>query len=175
MIARPLPQEEGPRPRTGTRAGRSAVGRRRARTRRERYAALARIFAIIATLVFLVVVYLALMANVTRMNYELTKLAQQRAQLVDRTAAYDDAIASEESDERLWADARKLRMTEPQTFVSIALPRDPPRPSAGIAFLGWLRGASGGFAGPASEGASGGFAAPTSEGASGGFAGPASK
>ncbi len=144
MIARPLPHEERPRPRTGTRAGRSAVRRRRARTRRNRYAGLARIFAIIGTLVFLVVGYLALTANVTRLNYELNKLAEQRAQLLDRTAVLDDAIASEESDERLWADARRLRMTEPQTFVSIALPHDPPRPPAGIAFLGWLRGASGG-------------------------------
>jgi hypothetical protein len=144
VIARPLPQEELPRPRTGTRAGRSAVHRRRARTRRNRYAGLARVFAIIGALAFLVVVYVALTANVTRMNYELNKLARQRAELLDRTAALDDAIASQESDERLWADARRLRMTEPQTFVSIALPHDPPRPSDGIAFLGWLRGASGG-------------------------------
>ena len=139
MIALPLPIEDVPDRGAGTRAGRSAVRRRRARTRRGRYAQLTRIFATIGSLVLVVVVYLALLANVTRMNYELTKLAQHRAELLDQTAINDDAIASAESNERLKAYARRLRMSEPQTFVSIALPRDRPPVSQGIAFLSWLK------------------------------------
>ena len=139
MIARPLPYEDVPVTRGGTRAGRTAVGRRRARTRRERYAVLGRMFATIAALVLVVTVYLGLMANVTRMNYELTRLAQQRAHLLDETAANDDAIANAESNERLRADAKKLKMREPQTFAAIALPQDPPKTAGGLAFLTWLK------------------------------------
>jgi hypothetical protein len=73
------------------------------------------------------------------MNYELTRLAERRAQLVDLTTAGDDAIATAESTERLSALARRLGMTEPQTFVSVSLPRDRPPEPRGIAFLGWLK------------------------------------
>ncbi len=139
MIARPLPYEELVPQRSGTRAGRTAVRRRRARTRRERYSGLSRVFSTIAALVLVVTVYLALMANVTRMNYELTRLAQQRAQLLDETAAGDEAIASAESFERLRADAKALKMHEPQTFALVNVPQDPPQPSSGIAFLSWLK------------------------------------
>jgi hypothetical protein len=148
VIARPLPYEDvAPRrphedvapQRSGTRAGRTAVRRRRARTRRERYSGLSRVFSTIVVLVLVVTVYLALMANVTRMNYELTRLAQQRAQLLDETAAGDQAIASAESIERLRADAKALHMREWQTFAIVDLPQDPPKPSGGIAFLGWFK------------------------------------
>jgi ABC-type Fe3+ transport system permease subunit len=140
VIARPLPYEEvASPPRSGTRAGRTAVRRRRARTRRERYSALSRVVSTIVVLVVVVTVYLALMANVTRMNYELTRLAQQRAQLLDETSAGDQAIASAESIERLRADAKALHMSEWRTFALVDLPQDPPKPSGGIAFLGWLK------------------------------------
>jgi type II secretory pathway component PulM len=139
MMALPLPVPDRPERRVGTRAGRAAVVRRRARTRRSRYAGLARIFAALGVVVFFVVLYLGLLANVTRMNYELTRLAERRAQLVDITTAGDDAIATAESTERLSAIARRLGMTEPQTFVSVALPRERPPEPRGIAFLGWLK------------------------------------
>ncbi len=142
MIARPLPYEDRPaRVATGTRAGRFAVDRRRSRTRRARYAALVRIFAGITALVLVVVVYLALMANVTRMSYELAKLAKQRATLIDVTSTNDEAIANASSSERLRAIAHRLQMHEPLTFAAVALPRDRPAraPSGGIAFLGWLK------------------------------------
>jgi hypothetical protein len=115
------------------------VRRRRARTRRERYSGLSRVFSTIAVLVLVVTVYLALMANVTRMNYELTRLAQERAQLLDETAAGDEAIANAESFERLRADAKALNMREPQTFALVDVPQDTPKPSSGIAFLSWLK------------------------------------
>jgi hypothetical protein len=124
----------------GTRAGRSAVQRRRARTRRNRYAALRRIMALIALLVLIVTIYLGLMANITRMNYELATLDRQRDVLRDETELNDDAIASAESDERLKAFADRLHMHEPQSITAISLPPDrlPPAPS-GVALLGWLK------------------------------------
>ena len=139
MIARELPLEE-PRPRTGTRAGRSAVSRRRARTWRLRYAGLYRMFATAGALTVAVVFYLALMANVTRMNYELTRSVREKAELVDRAARLEDRIAQLDSRERLAKIAAHLGLREPETFAQIVLP--PPRPQAaprGIAFLHWLR------------------------------------
>jgi ABC-type Fe3+ transport system permease subunit len=151
VIARPLPSDDDrydgdrrlerrPARPGGTRSGRAAVVRRRARSQRERYRGLATIVGGISTLVLVVVVYLGLMANVTRMNYELANLADQRATLLDETAANDDAIASASSDERLERAARRLGMHEPQRFAAVTLPQTT-APSAphGVAFLGWLK------------------------------------
>lgn len=140
MIATPLPYDDRPERPAGTRAGRAAVPRRRARTRRQRYAGLVRILSGIGVSVFVVTIYLALLANVTRMNYQLATLEKTRAQLLDETAQNDDAIANATSEERLREDARILHMHEPQTFAAIDLPArrgaDAPH---GIAFLGWLK------------------------------------
>jgi len=139
VIARELPLEEL-RPRVGTRAGRSAVSRRRARTWRARHAGFTRLFATVAALTIAIVFYLALMANVTRLNYELAHSLQQRSQLIDSTARLDDQIARLESRDRLAAVAARLGLREPQTFAQIVLP--PPRrvlAAHGIAFLRWLK------------------------------------
>ena len=143
MIARvlevPLP-EPAPRRRAGTRAGRSAVGRRREQRLRARYAPLGRIAAIVLGFTFVIVAYLALLANVTRLNYELSKSARVRARLVDQSARLEDQIARLESRERLSRLAAKLGMREAGTFAEVALPApaQPPQPS-GIALLSWLK------------------------------------
>jgi len=140
VIASPRPYDaEAPfEKRAGTRAGRTAVLRRRARNRRERYATLTRIFAAFVTIVLVVVLYLGLMANVMRLNYELAHLGRQKAQLLDATALGDDQIAAAESSERLRAFARRLGMHEPTTFVAVTLQPDPPA-EAHVAFLPWLK------------------------------------
>ena len=143
MIARvlevPLPAP-APRRRAGTRAGRSAVGRRREQRLRARYAPLGRIAAIVLGFTFVIVAYLALLANVTRLNYELSKSAHLRARLVDQSARLEDQIARLESRERLSRLAAKLGMREAGTFAEVALPApaQPPQPS-GIALLSWLK------------------------------------
>jgi len=141
VIARPLPPEDDiPRLRIGTRAGRSAVPARRARTRRRRYATLNRTLLIVGVVTLCVFVYLFLMANVTRMNYELTHLSQTKAHLLEATARNDTKIANLESRESLMKMAARLGMHQPQTFAEIALPAqlDPPI-AHGIAFLDWLK------------------------------------
>ena len=140
MIARPLPFEE-PAPRVvGTRAGRTAVARRRARARAERNAALVRVYATIALLTLAVVVYLALMANVTRLNYALAKSVRARAIATDASGRLDDEIARLSSRDRLGVLATRLGMHESQSFIALTLPHErhvePPR---GIALLDWLR------------------------------------
>jgi heme exporter protein D len=125
--------------RTGTRAGRNAVVRRRQRTQRMRYAGLARILATVAALTLCVFVYLALMANVTRMNYELMHDAKDRARLLDETARLDDRIARLEARERLAHFAVRLHMREAQTFAQVTVPPDAPEPGHRLALLDWLR------------------------------------
>ena len=109
-LERPYPFDvPDERPRTGTRAGRGAVSRRRTRTRQLRNAGFTRLFSTAFVLTLAVVIYLGLMANVTRMNYGLTKAAREKAQLVDATSRLDDRIARLESRERLDAIARGPR------------------------------------------------------------------
>jgi hypothetical protein len=141
VIARPLPQIEefiGPRP--GTRAGRTAARVRRSRTRRERYRGIRRILGTVGTLTICVVVYLALAANVMRLNYALGKEVQARARLADETTRLDDQIARLESRERLARVAAALGMHEPRSFAAVTLPVErPPVQPHGLAFLNWPR------------------------------------
>jgi hypothetical protein len=140
VIATPLRYDpEAPlERRAGTRAGRTAVLRRRARSRRERYATLTRIFVAFVAFVLVVVLYLGLMANVMRLNYELAHLGREKAELLDATALGDDQIAAAESSERLRTFARRLGMHEPATFAAVTLRPDPPA-EAHVAFLPWLK------------------------------------
>jgi len=143
VIARPLPRfvEDGDAPRlAGTRAGRNAVVRRRKKTQRLRYAGLVRLLATVASATLCVFVYLGLMANVTRMNFELMHDAKDRAKLLEVTARLDDRIARLEARERLADFAVRLRMHEPQTFAEVTIaPDEPPATAHRLALLDWLR------------------------------------
>ena len=148
MIARQLivpdlfVEEQPPeRKRAGSRAGRTATANRRSHRRRVRYAFLARLVKTVSLVTVVVFAYLALMANVTRMNYELTKNARTQAKLAGETARLDDQIARLESRERLAAIAAELGMRDPQTFAQVTLPpvtAQAPTPN-GIALLSWLK------------------------------------
>jgi len=140
LYVRKLPAPEHAPLRVGTRAGRSAVLRRRAHARRLRYAGFARMFATVGVLTLAVVIYLALMSNVTRMNYDLAKRLALRTRLVDESSRLDDRIARLSSRERLGAVAARLGMGQSQEFVEVALPT--PTHSLdthGLAFLNWLK------------------------------------
>ncbi len=140
MIARPLPYEELARPVTGTRSGRTAAHVRRGRSKRLRNVRFARVFATVGVLTIAIVVYLALMANVTRMNYELSKTAREKTRLVDDTSRLDDTIARLETRERLAKLASGLGMREAETFAQVSLPVERAAPAShGIAFLTWLK------------------------------------
>jgi cell division protein FtsB len=142
VIARQLivPIEPQPRPRAGSRAGRTAVEGRREMRRRARYAFLVRTVTAVFAVTLVVVAYLGLMANVTRMNFELTKNALEQAKLSDETARLDDQIARLESRDRLAKLAAQLGMRDPQTFAAVALPPEVrPEKPAGVVFLSWLK------------------------------------
>jgi len=141
VIARPLPYEElAPAPRTGTRSGRNAALHRRKRTRALRNAGVSRIAMTTVALTLAIVVYLALMANVTKMNYELSHVERTKSHLLDESSRLDDQIVRLSSRERLAHLAATLHMHEPQKFAQVTLPparlEAPPR---GLAFLPWLK------------------------------------
>jgi cell division protein FtsL len=142
MIARPLRDApETPRRRTGSRAGHGAVTRRRARSRRDRYSAVVQIVATLAVLTLCVFVYLGLMANVTRMSYELTRNAQTRAKLIDETTRLDERLEALESRERLAQIAKSLGMKESAALTVARLPQPPSAPHGGTflaALTAWL-------------------------------------
>ncbi len=140
MIAQPLPYEEITLPRTGTRSGRTAGNVRRNRTRTRGYASLVKILGTASVLTLAIVVYLGLMANVTRMNYDLSRTTYQKTRLLDESSRMDDQIARLASRERLARLAARLKMHEPQAFAQVTLPA--PRAEAlphGLAFLPWLK------------------------------------
>ena len=139
MIARPLPFEDDAPARVGTRSGRTAALRRRVRTKRRRYAAINRVVAVVAGLTLCIVVYLALLANVTRMDYELTKSTHEKSRLQEVSARLEDRIARLESREHLAQLASKLGMHDAQTFAAIVLPAERPPEPARLAFLRWLK------------------------------------
>ena len=148
MIARPLPMPQlpVPAPTVGGRAGRIAViGRRKAGVRR-RYRALAGVCAWIAAATMVVMAYLALLANISHLHYELAQANGKRLELQDVTMRLDDKIALLRSRDRLALIAGQLGMHDPTAYAVVRLPREPVTAEnrrGSLAFLsaitGWMR------------------------------------
>jgi ABC-type sulfate transport system permease component len=142
MIARPLEwPAEAPRPapRTVSRAARAAVQARRNSRTRARYRALVTIGSVVSVLTLIVVVYLALLANVTRMTYELQTASDKRTALIEENGRLDDRIAGLESRERLSRLAASMGMHDSQTFAEIPLPVVAAERPSGPTILSWLK------------------------------------
>jgi cell division protein FtsL len=113
------------RPRGNARVARVAAQTRRKRSLSLRYRSIVRIIQTLAAATVLIVGYLWLMANVTRMNYEYARATHERTQLLDETTALEDQIARLESRERLADLAAKLGMNEPARFSVAVLTASP--------------------------------------------------
>ncbi|HEY0798055.1 MAG TPA: hypothetical protein VGD50_02840 [Candidatus Baltobacteraceae bacterium] len=144
MIARPLPivpppsrSVAAPGMNPGTRAGRTAVTRRRTVSTRRRYRSLIGVCSAIFLATACVMVWLLLVSSVTRMSYELAQVSRQRAALQDQTTRLDDTIAQLESRDRLAAVAASLGMSDPREFAVVRLPEAArsEEPARGLAFL----------------------------------------
>jgi hypothetical protein len=140
MIARPLPaperREKASRP--GSRAARNASAVRRARNRRLRYRSIGRIVAGLCALTCFVLLYLALVANVTRLQYEIGRAQRDRARLVEQTQRSEDEIALLESRDRLEQLAARLGMRDPEAYAIVVIPQRRRRaapPVRGVAAL----------------------------------------
>jgi len=122
------------------RAARTAARLRVVERRRRRYLVLRRAGAVMGLMTLLVVAYLGLMANVTRLNYELARSARVQTRLADESARLEDQIARLESPDRLAAIGAKLGMRDAGTFASVVIPRaERAAEPRGVALLGWLK------------------------------------
>src|SRR5271166_6151714 len=136
MIAYDSTLVDCPRPRVGSRAGRTAAEVRRARTAKLRRRATAAIMTVLIPATILIVAYVALMANLTRLGYEIGKLEARRVVLLEKTARLDDRIAQLESRDRLARMMAPLGLRPAETLTVAVLP--PPKsaePARGLAFL----------------------------------------
>lgn len=128
-------------------APRTTARRRKMRTRRARYLSVIRLGGTLVIVVGLIMSYLALMGNLTSLNYRIERATHDRAALQEQTMRLDDRIAHLESRERLAELAMKMGMQEPHVYAVV----DPnettlslaKRRSRGIALLGsvadWLK------------------------------------
>ena len=118
---------------------RKSARRRQARTRRQRYVTAIRVLGASTIVVALLMAYLALMANLTSLNYRIGRASEQRSALQEQTMRFDDRIAHLESRERLAEIAMKLGMREPRIYAVVS-PEDAiaqkPQHGSGIALLG---------------------------------------
>jgi len=149
MIApreRPAPSRQ-PAPLAPSTAGR----RRQQRTRRQRYVGAAWIGGGLAAVLTMVMLYLALMANLTSLNYRIARASAERAALSESSVRLDDRIAHLESRERLAQLAIRMGWREPHIYAVVDQPQPPAQPDGmtaaargGIALLGavagWFKG-----------------------------------
>jgi hypothetical protein len=148
MIARPLPAPAAAPDRArGWRTARNASVARRARRRRLRYRLIGRTLVAVTIATFAGLAYLAMLANVTRLHYEIVKQKQIRKSLAVYTARNEDEIAGLAARDRLSAIAASLNMREAVNVTVVDIP-PPPRhvvaqPDRGVVFLssvaGWLK------------------------------------
>jgi uncharacterized membrane protein YgcG len=71
--------------------------------------------------------YVMLMANLTSLNYAVSRADRQRASLQAETARLEDRLAALRSDDRLSKMATQLRMREPAQFAMVTLPPAQPQ------------------------------------------------
>ena len=136
MIAQPL-LDSIPYERARVRTARNARDVRRARGQRMRYRAIGLWVRWLCAATAVVLVYLALLANITRLNYDVSHAKQARARLGLEILRNADVIARLESPEHLEAMAARLGMRDAETFASILLPapRRIARQADGVALL----------------------------------------
>jgi hypothetical protein len=148
MIAARLDPHSIAAPRTPA----SDAGRRRQqRTRRQGYVSAIRVAVVLAFVLTMVMAYLALMANLTSLNYRIARASAERSALSEASVRLEDRIAHLESRERLAVLAIKMGWREPHIYAVVDQPQ-PKQKSDGItaaarggiallgAVAGWLKG-----------------------------------
>ena len=129
-----VPQYEIPRPRGRAKL---ATRRRSTRAKAQAYVDLGRIALAICVVVFPLMVYVMLTANLASTHYAVARAETRRTTLTEETQRLDDAIAQLELRERLATVAAKLHMHDPHEYAIVALPNPAAKPKPkGIAFLG---------------------------------------
>ena len=127
------------RPHGNARVARAAAQTRRKRSVSLRYRSIVQTIRWLSLATVLVVGYLWLMANITRMNYEYARATGERTLLFDKETSLEDQIARLESRDRLAELAGKLGMSEPARF-SVATLAAPPQRAATVESRSAVRG-----------------------------------
>lgn len=133
-----------PKPRVrNVRTARVASQQRREKSNKQRYAHLGRFVGLLGAVVFLLMCYVMLMANLTGLNYAVARAEHQRIALQDQTSRLDDRLSMLRSQERLAAIAAKLGMRDAQAYAIVQLPQPAtpvhqPRLAVLSALGGWL-------------------------------------
>jgi hypothetical protein len=122
MNARRIEREEPRRATGGTRAGRVASTRRRAHSQRLRYRDALRVVAAVGALTAAVMIYLGILANVTRLHYDIARAQRERAALEAQTMRLDERLAQLEAPDRLVAIAQQLGMRDAHAYAVVTLP-----------------------------------------------------
>ena len=131
------------RPRHRVRTARRATEVRLRRTKRLRYQRAVRVLTVLALSTVCVLVYLMLVANITKMHYELVKSERRQADLARTSLLLDGEIEQLAARERLAGIASKLGLRDPHLYAVVQVPRShtvATRPASGLALLAnWLR------------------------------------
>lgn len=109
------------------RTAKHATHVRKTHASRARYTSLVRFCGALGVVLVGVMVYVMLMANLTSLNYKVSRAELRRAALQAETARLDDRLAALRSDDRLARLAAQLHMTEPQQFALVTQPPPAPR------------------------------------------------
>jgi len=107
------------------RTAKHATHVRKTHASRARYSSHVRFLGIFGVVMVVVMVYVMLMANLTSLNYAVSRANLKRAALQAETARLDDRLAALRSDDRLSKLAVQLHMREPQQFALVTLPPAP--------------------------------------------------
>jgi hypothetical protein len=126
VIARRLTAHGRPAGSGGTRAGRSATKGRRAHTKRRAYREAFRVIGGVSLITLAVMVYLGLLANVTKLHYEIGQAQTRRALLEAQTQQLEERLNGLRSDDALMAIATKLKMHDPRAYAVVTLPPEAP-------------------------------------------------
>lgn len=121
MIARPLDSPQA-RPTGGTRAGRVASTRRRAHSTRLRYRDVVRVVVIVCIATTAVMVYLGILANVTKLHYDISRAQRERAALEAQTMRLDERLNQLEATDRLVTIAARLNMRDAHAYAVVTVP-----------------------------------------------------
>ena len=135
MIAQP---STAPPPRHAEQI-RSATKRRVRRSRRRVHRPVFAVIMLASVVLVALLAYVTCTANITSLNYAVSRTQHERAALIEDSQRLDDRIARLKSPERLAQLAAQLRMTDPHVYAVVAVPEPKLQPQArGIAFFGWI-------------------------------------
>ena len=120
MIARPLPRTDVRRNPAAPAPAAAHTKGRRARTKRRAYRDAFRVVAGVSVLTLAVMVYLGLLANVTKLHYEIGQAQEQRALLEAQTQRLEERLNGLRSDDALLAIATKLQMHDSRAYAVVS-------------------------------------------------------